>query len=231
MSITMAMAAGMWQSDGRSVDSHLVMIFIGIVAVALVGQAFVMLGMALGAFKAQKTIQGQIEEIKEKLLPLLDKSNVLMTDLTPQLKQIATSATTISGHVEDISCIVREKIHELSPTISAANETLKQANETAREANQKTREQVDRVNVVVTDQVTRVNGMVTSVLDLTANMGKAIQHGVTQPVREVAGIVDGFKAAVATFFNGRPKPKEPVYRAPVGTYQPGNSYPEDKPGF
>src|ERR1700722_11778176 len=176
MSVTMGLAAAtfsaVWQSDGRSTDSHLVMIFIGLVAFALVTQAIVMLCMAFGAFKAQKTIQGQIEEIKVKLLPLLDKSNVLVTDLTPQIKQIATRATTISGNVEDISCLVREKMHELSPTISAANETLKQANETAREANQKTREQMNRVDGVVTDQVNRVNGMVTSVLDVTAQVGK-----------------------------------------------------------
>jgi ABC-type transporter Mla subunit MlaD len=226
MSMTMGLAAAtfsaVWQSDGRSADSHLVMIFIGIVAFALAGQAIVMLGMALGAFKAQKTIQGQIEEIKVKLLPLLDKSNVLVADLTPQLKQIATRATTISGNVEDISCIVREKMHELSPTISAANETLKQANETAREANQKTREQVDRVNVAVTDQVNRVNGMVTGVLDMTAQVGKSIQQGVAQPVREVSGVVEGIKAAVATFLNGHRKAKEPVYRAPTGTYRPGD---------
>ena len=220
MALATATLSAVWQSDGRSADSHLVMIFIGIVAFALAGQAVVMCVMAFGAFKAQKTIQGQIEEIKVKLLPLLDKSNILVTDLTPQLKQIATRATTISGNVEDISCLVREKMHELSPTISAANETLKQANETAREANQKTREQVNRVDGVVTSQVNRVNGMVTTVLDVTAQVGKSIQQGVEKPVREVSGVVEGVKAAVLSFFISNRQPKEPVYRPPTGTYRP-----------
>jgi methyl-accepting chemotaxis protein len=220
MGLAAATFTAVWQTDGRSADSHLVMLFIGLVAFALVTQAVVMLGMAFGAFKAQKTIQGQIEEIKLKLLPLLDKSNVLVADLTPKLTQIATRATAISGNVEDISCLVREKMHELSPTITAANETLKQANETVREANQKTREQVDRVNGAVTEQVNRVNGLVTGVLDMTAQVGKSIQQGVEKPVREVSGVVEGVKAGVKSFFNGNHKPKEPVYRAPSGTYQP-----------
>ena len=51
-----------------------------------------------------------------KLLPLLDKSNVLVTDLTPQLKQIATRATTISGNVTD-----RIRSRSIALTSSAAN--------------------------------------------------------------------------------------------------------------
>jgi hypothetical protein len=79
---------------------------------------------------------------------------------------------------------------------------------------------VNRVDCVVTDQVNRVNGMVTSVLDVTAQVGKSIQQGVEKPVREVSRVMEGVKVAVATFFKGNHKPKEPVYRAPTGTYQP-----------
>lgn len=171
--------------------TRLVMIFIGIAAFALLAQAFVMLGMAIGASKAQKKLLGQVEEISAKLMPLLDKSNVLVTDLTPQLKDITARAQAIIGNVEEISALVRDKVNEFGPTISAANETLNEANETARNANRRAQEQVGRVN-----------GMVTDVLDATSQMGRAIQNGITTPVREVSNIVEGLKAGVMAFIQG-----------------------------
>jgi len=171
--------------------THLLMIFIGIAAFALLAQACVMLGMAIGASKAQKAIMGHIENINGKLLPLLDKSNVLVADLTPQIKEITIRARAISSNVEEISALVRDKANEFGPTISAANQTLNDANNTVRDANQRTH-----------DQVVRVNGMVTSVLDATAQMGRAIQNGITAPVREVSSLVEGLKAGILTFING-----------------------------
>ena len=171
--------------------TRLIMIFIGIAAFALLAQAGVMLGMAIGASKVQKTMLGHIETINEKLLPLLEKSNVLVTDLTPQLKDIAARTKIITGHVEEISGVVRAKVNEFGPTISAANQTLNEATATARDANQRTREQVHRVD-----------GMVSGVLDAAAQMGRAIENGIRVPVREVSNVVEGVKTGIMTFING-----------------------------
>jgi hypothetical protein len=171
--------------------TRLLMIFIGIAAFALLAQACAMVGMAIGASKAQKKIMGHVETINEKLLPLLDKSNVLVTDLTPQLKAIAVRAQTITSNVEEISGVVRDKVNEFGPTISAANQTLNEATVTAREANQRTRQ-----------QVVRVDGMVSGVLDAAAEMGRAIENGIRTPVREVSGIIEGVKTGIMTFING-----------------------------
>ncbi len=218
------MAAAMWQGQAP-IASHetLLMVFIGIAAAALLGQALVMVVLAFGAAKTQKQLDAHLVEIKAKLLPLLDKSSALVTDVTPQIKQVAAKATAISGHVEDISCLLREKMHEFGPTISAANQVLSEANDTVKDANLKTRE-----------QVARANGMVTDVLDATTQVGKAIQHGISIPVREVSSILGGMKVAFYTFLNGNARPKPPVYRAPVGTYEPteysseSNLYPGPK---
>ena len=178
--------------DGLSGEStHLLMIFIGIAAFALLAQAFVMLGMAIGASKAQKKLLGHVEDISNKLLPLIDKSNVLVTDLTPQLKDITARAQVITGNVEQISALMRDKANEFGPTITAANQTIIEANDTVRDANRRTQQ-----------QVVRVNDMVTSVLDATAQMGRAIQNGITTPVREVSNIVEGLKAGVLAFIQG-----------------------------
>ena len=73
----------------------------------------------------------------------------------------------------------------MKQAVADADVTVKQANETVRTANVKTREQVDRVN-----------GMVTSALDATERFGKALQHGITQPGREIAGFVNGAKSTI-----------------------------------
>jgi methyl-accepting chemotaxis protein len=201
--------ASMMSEDWSSGSSHLLMIFVGIASFALLAQAVALVGMAIGAAKTQKLIQSQIEELKGKLMPLIDKSHLLVTDLTPQVKQIVGNVSTISTHVEDISALVREKVYEFGPTISAANETLLQANATVREANSKTQQ-----------QVARVDGMVSEVLNTTEAISRSIQHGISVPIREVSGILEGLKAGLVTFFSGGPRPKQPEYQPPSGTYEP-----------
>ncbi len=182
----------MWQQDAvNGQTAHLIMIFIGLAASALVAQAFAMVFMAIGAAKAQKAIMVHVESLNGKLHPLLDKSNALIADLSPQIKDIAGHAKSISANAEEISALVRDKVNEFGPTIDAANQTVAQANVTVQDANRKTQAQVERVN-----------GMVSSVLDATAQAGRAIQNGITTPVREVSSILEGIKAGVLTFING-----------------------------
>jgi len=203
-----SMAAAVFQADAAgSNNARLLMIFIGIAALALLAQALVMVVLAVVAVKAQQKMMEQVDEIKLKVLPLIDKSNLLVTELTPQIRQIAVRANAITGHVEEISGVVRDKVNEFGPTVSAANQTVRQANETVRDANRKTH-----------DQIVRVNTMVTSVLDATALAGKAIQRGIEVPVRQASNLLGAAKAAFASFLNSRPKPRP--YRPPVGTYEP-----------
>ena len=203
-----SMAAAVFQADAAgSNNARLLMIFIGIAALALLAQALVMVVLAVGAMKMQKQVVEQIDEIKAKVLPLIDKSNVLVTELTPQIQQIAMRANAITSHVQEISGVVRDKVNEFGPTVSAANQTVRQANETVRDANRKTQA-----------QIVRVNGMVTSVLDATALAGKAIQRGIEVPVRQASNLLDAVSAAFASFMKSRAKPRP--YRPPVGTYQP-----------
>ena len=219
--------------DASSSDMHSLVIW---VAVSAISTAVIALGMlmaavvALGAQKKakaeidelKKTALAEIAEIKAKVLPLVGEAHTLFTELTPEVKSISAKVGTLTSNLEAISGTVKDKLKEFEPTIDAARVTIDEANQTVRVANQKTVQQVDRVN-----------GMVSSLLDTTQQMGKAVHHSITQPVREVSGIVGGVKAALLTFLNAKPKPRpEPVYKAPVGTYEPVEtvtSYPGEKP--
>jgi hypothetical protein len=182
----------MWQAQDAISSGHTVLleVFIGLVALAMVVQAAVVVWAAVAAMKAQKVIMGHVLEIKGKVMPLVEKSHALVVELTPEVKEITTKVRditqkvdVITAHVEEIAGLAKDKAVEFSPTISKANMTFAEATDTARDVNQKTRA-----------QVSRVNGMVTSTLDATAALGRAIQHGISVPGREIAGLVSGAKA-------------------------------------
>jgi hypothetical protein len=44
--------------------------------------------------------------------------------------------------------------------------------------------------------------MVSSALDATAKLGASIHHSIQVPAREIAGVVNGVKAALDTFMSG-----------------------------
>jgi hypothetical protein len=134
---------------------------------------------------------GHLIELKTKAMPFIAESHALVTDLTPQIKQITVKVNAITAHVEEIAGVARDKAKEFSPTISAANETLISANQTAQEANLKTRAQIKRVDSIIS-----------GALDATVRFGVALEKGISTPGREVAGILSGLKVGLNTLFSG-----------------------------
>jgi hypothetical protein len=202
-----------WQTpDLTSHDMHLLMIFGGIIAFALLLQSLVIVFAAMAGMKIQKDVMADVAELKAKVLPLADKAQALTvqisavtTDLAPTIKNITTKIDIITGHVEHLSALAREKADEFAPTISAANETVAEANETMRDVNRKAQQQAERVN-----------GMVSSVLDATAAVGNTIKRGIALPGRELGSLATGFKAAFDTLL-GR---KGVRYNSHVEFHQP-----------
>jgi hypothetical protein len=219
----------MWQAQDAIDSGHAVWleVFVGLVALALLVQAAVMVGILVAGLKAQKVIMGHVLEIKGKVMPLVEKSHALMTDLTPEIKQITTKVhditqkvDVITAHVEAIAGLAKDKAVEFSPTISKANVTFGEATDTARDVNQKTRA-----------QVSRVNGMVSSTLDATAALGKAIQHGISVPGREIAGLVSGAKAMLESMrgsargFGSSARPGRSTYTSYSRPQTAGSGFP------
>ena len=202
-------------------NETLLMWFVGIAAFALIMQAAILLGAAIAGMKIAKDLMKIVEDTRAKAMPLVETTHTLVKDLTPQIKQITNKVEVIVGHVETISGVAVEKVHEFSPTVSAARQTVEQANQTVRDANNKTHQ-----------QVVRVNGMITAALDSTERAAAAIQRGIGMPGREVAGIVTGVKAALESFLGkskhfgaDRPQGRSSYqatgspYRAPITPYK------------
>jgi hypothetical protein len=159
--------SGMWLQDAGSLssgNSRLLMVFVGMVAIALVAQAIALIIMAVGAGKARKRGLEIAEEVRMKLMPILETSHDVIRDSAPKVK-------IITENLVETSHVVRSKAQEFDVTAS--------------ELNMRTRA-----------QAARVDGMVTSVLNTTADISETLQRAVKVPVREFAGLVNGFKAGL-----------------------------------
>jgi hypothetical protein len=159
--------SGMWLQESDSLSGRnttLLMIFVGMVAVAMTAQAIALIVMAIGAAKARKRGLEIAEEVREKVMPVLTGTHDMIRDTGPKVK-------IITENLVETSHIVRSKAAEFDATAS--------------DLNMKTRA-----------QAARVDGMVTSVLNTTADVSETLQRAIKVPLREVAGLVNGFKAGL-----------------------------------
>jgi len=170
-------------------DVHWLTIFAGIIAAAMVAQAIGLIGSAIFASKMLKKVDHLSDSFDQKTTPVMNKAVALMDDLGPKIRAVSTN-------VEQISYTMREKCDEIG-------ETLSQINRTVGEANVKTR-----------IQVARVDGIVTEALIATEEVSRVVQDGIRTPVRQIAGVIAGFKAALDTLAKRSPFGKGKGYESP-----------------
>jgi hypothetical protein len=177
--------SGMWLQDAGSIssgNSRLLMIFVGLVAVAMVVQAIAVIVLAVGAAKASKRALEMADELRGKITPFIDTTHSLIQDSAPKVK-------VITENLAETSHIVRRKAVEFDATAT-------------------------EVNMKARAQAARVDGMVSGVLDTTSEISQTIQRAVKVPVKEFAGLVNGFKAGLDVLVGrakefGRGRPVDP----------------------
>lgn len=145
-------------------NSRLLMIFVAMVAIAMVAQAIALIIMAIGAAKARKRGIEIAEEIRLKMLPIITGTHDMISENAPKIK-------IITENFVETSHVIRSKAQEFDLTAS--------------DLNAKTRA-----------QAARVDGMVTSVLNTSADIADTVQRGVKIPLREVSGLINGMKAGL-----------------------------------
>ncbi len=155
-------------------DIHLAMIFLAVIALALVAQAVgVLISSAFGA-KLLHRVNSIADIVETKTGPILDKTNLILQELAPKVQHFSDNA-------EHVSTTVRAKVDELGATVSELNDTM-------REINGRTRA-----------QVRRADGIVSDALQATEEISQTVQQGIKGPVKQIAGIVAGVRAAIETF--------------------------------
>jgi uncharacterized protein YoxC len=167
MEVVRIVLSGMWMQDPGSLsagNSRLLMIFVGMVAIAMVVQAIAVIVLAVGTAKASKRALEMAEELRIKVGPILDTTQGVLHDSAPKVK-------IITENLVETSHVVRTKAQDFDATASD-------------------------LNMKARAQAARVDGMVTGVLNTTADISETLQRAVKVPVREFAGLVNGFKAGL-----------------------------------
>ena len=124
--------SAMWLQDPDSLssgNSRLLMVFVGMVAVALIVQAIALIAMAVGAAKARKRGLEIVEELRTKLMPIMDNTHSFIQDTAPKVK-------IITENFAETSHVIRAKAQEFDVTAS--------------DLNSKARAQAARVDGIVT---------------------------------------------------------------------------------
>ena len=174
-----AAAIFMQESELTRHDIHLAMIFLFIIALALVMQAIGVVISGVFAAKLLHRVDGIANIVEKRTAPILDKTNQLLHELAPKMQSITANA-------EQISYTVLTKVDELSVTIDELNETV-------RDINGRTRVQVSRVDGIVADALTA-----------TEEISHTVQNGIKAPVRQIAGVIAGLKAGLETLIERSP---------------------------
>jgi methyl-accepting chemotaxis protein len=160
-------------------DIHWAMLFLAVIALALVAQAVgVLIGAAFGA-KLLRKVNVIADIVETKTGPIMDRTNSILRDLEPKVKSVGESA-------EHISSTVRVKVDELGVTMSELNATM-------RDINGRTRVQVKRADNIVSDA-----------MHATEEISQTVQQGIKGPVKQIAGVIAGVKAAVETLVERSP---------------------------
>jgi hypothetical protein len=86
--------------------------------------------------------------------------------------------------------------HDAAPKVKIITENLVETSHMVRNKAAEFDATANELNMKTRAQAARVDGMVTSVLNTTADISETLQRVVKVPVRELTGLVNGFKAGV-----------------------------------
>jgi uncharacterized protein YoxC len=171
------MGLAMWlQEPDAARTNFLIMIFIGLVALAMVGMAIALIVVAVTTSKAIKGFNATTAELTGKVLPLIDVATqisktgqALLNDTAPKVKRITDSLVDASDTLAETSKAARSAVQQFDTTI------------------------VD-INVRTRQQVARVDGMVTSALTATVEAVETIARGLRIPTQKVVAAAAQAKA-------------------------------------
>ena len=199
---TMNLAMWLQESDAAS-TRHLAFILVLIIAVAMAGMAIVLVLFSLKAMKAIKEVTATAEELKAKVLPLLHEvteftksGRELLDEAAPKVKHITESLVRTTDTLAETSLIAKSAVQKIEVTVSDANMRTQR-------------------------QVARVDGMVTTALNTTAEVVEAINTGIRVPAQKIAVMATQAKFAVEGLLD---KIKSMTGGMPFGAKKDPNRY-------
>lgn len=183
----------------------LLMVFIGITALAVLLQAFVLLGLYVTVRKAVRVGQEQADEYRSKITPVLEGSNEIIKTAKDLIGSVRSLITNLRTPLESVAAEWEGMTRDLHAQANRLQASLDESVEKARH------------------QVDRVDGMATSMLNGLDRFGSFLNEAVHVPIRQVNGVIAAARAVVETL-------RAPVPPRPPRAPQPANVT-EDKDLF
>lgn len=162
----MAMLA-MWFQDANAlstIDTKLLTVFVGLVALAMLVQAIALVILATNSVKSIKNLAASVDELKQKALPLIDS-------------------------VTEISCSAQSLVAETTPKVRAIADNLVETSDLVRGTAQHFEETLADANRRTQRQVARVDEMVSATLTATVELVETIGNGIRGPAQKIATLV------------------------------------------
>lgn len=148
-----------------NIDNQTIMLaIVAVTAMAVLLQAFILLGIFISVRKAARSLKDQVEELRSAVIPVVNNTRDLITRVTPYVESTVYDVATMA--------------HEL-------------------------REQTAQVEITTKDilarlrkQSSRVDAMLSTVLDAVDRAGSFLTDAVSKPARQLAGVLASVKAVV-----------------------------------
>lgn len=168
----------------------LLVIFIGITALAVLLQACVLLALYLAVRKAVQAGQEQADEFRARITPVLDGSNELIVNA----KDLIEKGRSL---IENIQTPLLSAAIELDAMTQDIRGQALQLHSLLDESVEKARHQVDRVDA-----------MATSTLNGLSRFGSFLDEALHLPIRQVNGVIAAARAVIETLRGpARPRPR------------------------
>lgn len=139
------------------------LIFIGIVAVAVFLQAMVLVGILIAVRQTAKRVEVLATEVHERVLPLIGKVQTLVEDVQPRVSVMLSDAA-------EITTLARVQVQRMDRVLADASDRL-------------------RMQVVHADQI--VTGALDTVEDTTTQIRRSVAGPVNAFVALVKGVQTG----------------------------------------
>ncbi len=139
---------------------------VAVSALALLSQAVVMVFLA----RAVKSLRNQVEPLLPKAESVLENAGSTIRETRKQLNEITTKA---------------------NDALESTKAQLRRTDEFLTEATSRARIQLDRVELVLDDTISRVHETVV-----------ILNKGILRPVREINGLAAGLRTALVYFLRG-----------------------------
>ncbi len=147
------------------------MVLMGAVVVVLLLQTIVLLAIFVVIIKTARTVRQDLEDLRSSVAPIIDHTRDLLQRVTPRIEQTTNDLAALTH-------ILRTKAADVQ---SAADEIV-----------ERVRRQASRLDIMAS----RLDGMLSDVLDAVERAGVFMADTVARPMRQISAIMASAKAVI-----------------------------------